>query len=65
MKYLIELKERFSRECWILTAIAAAGLLLRIVYLWEYSCQVHSAFAIGADVMEYDLTSKNEFYKKI
>ncbi len=34
-------------------SIAAAGAVLRMVYLLEFSRQVHFAFAIGPDVMEY------------
>ncbi|MBQ9804415.1 MAG: tetratricopeptide repeat protein [Lentisphaeria bacterium] len=44
---------KLSREQWILIAIAAAGLLLRIGYLLEFAGLPHFDFAIGADVEEY------------
>ncbi|MBR7120866.1 MAG: glycosyltransferase family 39 protein [Lentisphaeria bacterium] len=46
------------RKIWIFLSIAAAGLLLRILYLQQYSREVYSSFAIGADVQEYDLRAR-------
>lgn len=45
---------RNNRSSWIFWGIAVAGLLLRMEYLRQYAGQVYSAFAIGADVQEYD-----------
>ncbi len=53
IKHLLE-NFRNHRENWIFWSIAAAGLLLRMVYLYQYTGLVHCLFAIGADVQEYD-----------
>lgn len=41
------------RNTWIFWTIAAAGLLLRLEYLREFSREVYFDFAIGPDVQEY------------
>ncbi len=49
---------KLSREQWIFLGIAAAGAVLRLVYLLEFSNQVHFTLAIGADIAEYDTRAR-------
>ena len=51
-----KIREHISahRFDWWFWLISAAGLLLRLEYLREFSGEIHFPFALGADVCEYD-----------
>ncbi len=58
MNVFVKISNLFSREQWSLLAVAAAGLMFRVMYLLEFSGQVHFSFAIGADIAEYNARAR-------